>query len=129
MKLLIGAIAAAIVVAVGVGVFAYSAMTEEKELRHPTQAELRRAMPDLAAAELKSRGHALRRPLTCTDMTGWTARRMRVRCTGVTAQGLPVEAYGAAEKATRVEYFTILVDGRPVVQNAPCLAADCRPED
>lgn len=129
MKLLIGAISAAIIATVGVGVLAYSAMTDEKELRHPTQAQLRRALPQLAAAELKTRGHALQRPLTCTDMAGWTAHKMRVRCTGTTTQGLPVEVYGAAEKATATEYFTILVDGRPVVQNAPCLATDCRPED
>jgi len=129
VRLLIGAIAAAIIATVGVGVLAYSAMTDEKELRHPTQAQLRRALPELAAAELKARGHPLKSPLTCTDMAGWTARKMRVQCTGQTAAGLPVEVYGAAEKDTVTEYFTILVDGRPVVQNAPCLAADCRSED
>ncbi|WP_245974172.1 hypothetical protein [Thermomonospora umbrina] len=128
MKVLIGAVAAAIVVAVGVTV-GYFVLFDDEELRYKTQRALRNAMPALAAAELKARGHSLSGELDCRDLQGWTKRKLRVRCAGTTSTGKPVEVIGAAEDATRREFFTVLVDGRPVVQNVPCLGADCRADD
>ncbi|HEY7487309.1 MAG TPA: hypothetical protein VH912_22830 [Streptosporangiaceae bacterium] len=40
-----------------------------------------------------------------------------------------VQVFAAAEDKTKDQYFTILVNGRPVVQNAGCLGADCRKKD
>jgi hypothetical protein len=127
VKVLIGAVAAAVVLAVG-GVIAYIASSDDKELRHKTQAALRTAVPALAAAELQSRGHSLSGPLKCRDMPGWTRRKLRVQCAGTTADRKPVEVIGAAEHVGAQEFFTILVDGRPLVQNVPCLGPDCRAE-
>ncbi|HEX2316893.1 MAG TPA: hypothetical protein VHJ17_24315 [Thermomonospora sp.] len=128
MKVLIGAVSAAVVAAVALTAV-YFAFFDEKELRYKTQRALRTALPALAAAELKARGHALSGDLRCADLAGWTKRKLRVRCSGTTTAGKPVQVIGAAEDATRREFFTVLVDGRPVVQNAPCLGADCRADD
>ncbi|SEG93190.1 hypothetical protein SAMN04489712_13739 [Thermomonospora echinospora] len=126
-KVLIGAVAA--VVLVVSGTIAYLVFSDRRELRHETQVALRTAMPALATAELRSRGHALNGPLKCADMAGWTKRKMRVRCAGTTTDHKPVEVIGAAEHVGKQEFFTILVDGRPVVQNVPCLGSDCRTEN
>jgi hypothetical protein len=117
--------AAVAALAVG-GAIVYFASSDDKEPRHKTQAALRTAVPALAAAELKARGHALSGPLKCQDMPGWTQRKMRVRCAGTTTDRKPVQVIGAAERAGSQEFFTILVDGRPLVQNVPCLGSDCR---
>jgi hypothetical protein len=120
-------VAAAVVLAVG-GVIAYFASSDDREPRYKTQAALRTAVPALAAAELRSRGHSLNGPLKCKDMQGWTKRKMRVRCAGTTAGSKPIEVIGAAERVGGQEFFTILIDGRPLVQNVPCLGSDCRAE-
>lgn len=126
-KILIGA--AAGVVAVGAAGGAAYFVFFDKELRYQTQAELRAATPQLATAELRARGHTLSAPLACRDMPGWTKQKMRVRCDGRTTRRERVQVLGAAEDKVKEEYFTILLNGRPVVQNAGCLATDCPKKD
>jgi len=125
VKVLIGAVTAAIVLGAA-GVTAYFAFFDGPKPRYETQAALRSALPVMAAAELQARGHPLSGPLTCTDLPGWNKHKLRVRCSGTTAARKPVQVIGAVEHAAAREYFTILIDGRPLVQNAPCLGADCR---
>lgn len=128
VKILIGSVVALILAGVGIGV-AYVSFLDGKELRYPTQTALRAAVPGNAAAELQARGHTLRSPLTCVDMPEWTKQSMRVQCTGSTSASKRVQVIGAGEDKVQEQYFTILVDGRPVVQNAGCLGADCRKKD
>ena len=122
--LVIGIVAiAATAVVAGV---VYVTLIDDKELRYTTQTALRRALPRTAAAELRSRGITLPTALTCRDIPGWTRQRMRVTCTGVAGDRSPVQVIGTGDDATRDHYFTILVNGRPLVQNAACLGDDCR---
>ncbi|WP_227023345.1 hypothetical protein [Actinomadura rubrobrunea] len=118
----IAALAAASVIT-GVG---YLVLADRTHLRYDSQAALRRALPGNAAAELRARGIALNGALRCRDIPGWSERRLRVSCHGVTADRKPVQVIGTGDHATRQHYFTILVDGRPLLQNSTCLGDDCR---
>jgi hypothetical protein len=109
-----------------VAAIAYVFLTDSKELRYPTQSALRGALGATAADELRSRGIALRKDLTCQDLPGWTKLKLRAGCHGSTADKKPVQVIGTGEDETREHHYTILVDGRPVVENARCLGADCR---
>jgi hypothetical protein len=102
---------------------------ESRELRHKSQIALLAATPTIAGDELRSRGHYLGRPLTCWNLPGYTKRHMRVSCSGETTDSKRVQVIGTAEDKVKEEYFTILLNGRPVVQNANCLGADCRPKE
>jgi hypothetical protein len=110
-------------------VFALLVIFGGRELRHKTQASLLAATPAIAGDELRSRGHYLANPLACDNMPGFTKRRMRVSCLGKTTDNKRVQVLGAAEDRVKEEYFTILVNGRPMVQNAHCLGPDCRKKD
>ncbi|MBW8485779.1 hypothetical protein [Actinomadura parmotrematis] len=103
----------------------YVALAHTKELRYDTQSALRAALPAAATAELAARGVTLGRGLTCTDMRGWTKKKMRVSCTGRTADRHDVRVLGSGEDATQDQWYTILIAGKPVVQNAGCLGKDC----
>jgi hypothetical protein len=100
-----------------------------KELRYATQAALLRAVPTTAADELRARGVRLATPLSCASMPEATKKKMRVSCTGKTLQKQPVEVIASGETKTQDNYFTILVNGHPLVQNADCLGADCHQKD
>jgi hypothetical protein len=124
-------VAAAVVTSIGLGaicaaVFGLLTIFGGKELRHKTQTALLIATPMTASDELRSRGHYLVKPLTCQDMPGFTKRRMRVSCLGSTTDAKRVQVIGAAEDRVKEEYYTILLNGRPLVQNAHCLGRDCR---
>jgi hypothetical protein len=108
--------------AVALGFFLFGG----KELRYTTQAALLRAVPPTATDELRTRGVQLAAPLSCASIPGATPKRMRVACTGKANGGRRVQVFGAGEDKTQDQYFTILVDGHPIVQNAGCLGADCR---
>jgi hypothetical protein len=54
---------------------------------------------------------------------------MRVACTGMAQGRKAVQVVAAGEARTQDQYYTILVGGRPVVQNAGCMGADCRHKD
>ncbi|NVI90373.1 hypothetical protein [Actinomadura sp. BRA 177] len=120
---------AALLVLVVAGGAAYLALSGGKELKYKTQAALRKALPVTAAAELHQRGVTLAAPLKCEDLTGWTKERLRVSCSGKTSDKKPVEVLGSGDKKTAKTYYTILVDGRPVVENASCLGADCHSQE
>ena len=117
-----------LVVAVA-GVAAFLWFTSGKELRYKTQAALLQAVPTTAADELRARGVRLKTPLSCASMPEATIKRMRVSCTARTAGNRPVQVFAAGEAMTQDHYFTILVNGRPLVQNAACLGADCSKEN
>ncbi|TDD84075.1 hypothetical protein E1293_13625 [Actinomadura darangshiensis] len=121
--LILGAAGLLVLIAVGGG--AYLLLSGRDELQYKTQAALRKALPVTAAAELHKRGVDLGSPLKCDDLPGWTKKKMRVSCTGTTSDKKPVKVLGSGEEETHKAYYTILVDGRPVVQNASCLGADC----
>jgi hypothetical protein len=127
-KALILGSAALIVLALAGGV-SYLALSGGKELKYKTQTALRTALPVTAAAELKQRGVTLAGPLKCADLPGWTKERLRVSCTGTTADRKRVDVLGTGETRTATSNYTILVGGRPVVENASCLGADCRSEE
>ena len=103
----------------------YVTMFDHKELRYGTQAALLAAMPGTATGELKARGVALSAPLGCWDMPEATPKNLRVACEGRSTTARRVQVIGAAETKAVTQYFTILVDGRPLVQNVSCLGADC----
>jgi hypothetical protein len=125
VKPIIGAaVAAAVIIGIGVGVAVL--LLGGKELRYKTQAELLAAIPRIASAELYAHGHHLALPLACRTMPHATKFSMLVSCVGTTAKKEQVKVFGAAEDAVKEEYYTILVDGRPLVQNVHCLGADCR---
>ena len=100
-----------------------------KELRYKTQAALLRAVPTTAADELRARGVRLAAPLSCTSMPEASKEKLRVACTGRAAGKQPIQVIAAGETETQEHYYTILVNGRPLVQNADCLGADCREQD
>ena len=52
-------------------------------------------------------------------------RPSQAGCTGTTADNKQVKVLGSGEQEAKRNYFTILVDGRPVVENAQCLGASC----
>jgi hypothetical protein len=120
---------AALLVLVVAGGAAFLALSGGKELKYKTQAALRKALPVTAAAELHQHGVELAAPLKCADMPGWTKERLRVSCTGTTSDKKPVEVLGSGETKTAKSAYTILVSGRPVVENASCLGADCRSQE
>ncbi|XRQ05638.1 hypothetical protein ACN3XK_55205 [Actinomadura welshii] len=104
-------------------------LTRGDELRYQTQAALREALPVTAAAELHERGVELAAPLECADLPGRTKERLRVSCSGTTSDDKPVTVIGSGERETARSHYTILVAGKPVVENASCLGADCHRED
>lgn len=116
--------ATVLVLAVGAAL-AYVTLIDTTELRYKTQTALRGGLPDAAAAELRARGVTLTGPLSCRDMPGWTKRKMRAMCTGTASDKRQVQVIGSGEDETKANYYTILVGGRPMVENATCLAADC----
>jgi hypothetical protein len=124
VKTFIGVAAAVVIVGIGVAFAVF--LLGGKELRYKTQAELLAAAPKIASDELYARGHRLSTPLACRNMPGSTKSSMRVSCVGTTAKKQRVMVIGAAEDEVKEEYFTILVNGRPLVQNVNCLGADCR---
>lgn len=128
VKILIATVVGLLLVAAAIGVM-YVTLFDNKELRYKTQAKLRAAIPATAADELRARGHALRTGLSCQDLSGWTKKSMRVSCTGTTASKASVQVIGTGEEKTQEQYYTILLDGRPLVQNKGCLGADCRKKD
>jgi hypothetical protein len=119
-------IVVAVAAAVGLGLLL---TRTQKELTYHTQAALLRAVPVTAAAELRARGVQLMAPLVCVSMPGATKQKMRVACTGKAQGRRAVQIVAAGETKTQEQYYTILVNGRPVVQNAGCMGADCRRED
>ncbi|RFS85060.1 hypothetical protein D0T12_13095 [Actinomadura spongiicola] len=125
--LVLGSAGLLVLVLVGGGVAFL--LTGREELQYKTQSALRAALPVTAAAELREHGVSLASPLKCEDLPGWTKTKMRVSCTGTTSDKKTVEVLGSGEQETRKSYYTILVDGRPVVENKPCLGADCRAKD
>ncbi|WP_231329841.1 hypothetical protein [Actinomadura graeca] len=127
-KALIVGPAALLVLALAGAAIAYLMLSGD-ELRYKTQNALRKALPTTAAAELHSRGVQLTSPLKCKDLPGWTKSKLRASCTGTTTDRQDVQVLGSGEEKSGKAYYTILVGGRPVVQNAPCLGADCRHED
>ncbi|RFU38720.1 hypothetical protein DZF91_26180 [Actinomadura logoneensis] len=116
---------AVVVVGVAAGI-AYLALSHTKELRYKTQNALRAGVARRGGEELAHRGVTLTSALNCTDSPGWTKRKMRVTCTSSTSDHQPVQVIGAGEGTTQEQYYTILVNGRPLVENATCLGADCR---
>jgi|SRR5437868_1249858 len=108
---------------------AYLVLSSGDDLQYKTQAALRNALPATAAAELRSRGVTLTSPLTCRDLPGWTKHKMRASCTGTSTGKQDVLVLGSGEEKTGKAYYTILVDGRPVIQNTPCLGTDCQRQD
>lgn len=125
--LILGSAALLVLVLAGGGVALL--LTGREELRYQTQSALRKALPVTAAAELQQRGVTLAAPLKCEDLPGWTKSKLRVSCTGTTSDDKPVEVLASGEEETSESYYTILVDGRPVVENATCLGADCREQE
>jgi hypothetical protein len=128
VKVYIGALGALILVGCAIAI-GYITLADHRELRHHTQAQLLQAIPGTATAELRARGLTLSKPLNCWSMAGATPKKMRVACAGQTIRSERIQVIGAAESKVQEEYFTILVDGRPLVQNAGCLGADCHAKD
>ncbi|WP_308166398.1 MULTISPECIES: hypothetical protein [Actinomadura] len=125
--LTLGPAALLVLALVGAGI-AYLVLAGGDELKYKTQAALREALPTTAAAELRSHGVTLRSPLKCGDLPGWTKSRLRAACTGTTTDARDVRVLGSGDSGNGKAYYTILVGGRPLVQNAPCLGADCAHE-
>jgi hypothetical protein len=119
-------IGVAVALAVGLGFLLFGS---HKQLKYRTQAALLRAVPVRAADELRARGVQLTAPLACTSMPEATKKKMRVACTGMAQGRKAVQVVAAGETRTQDQYYTILVGGRPVVQNADCMGADCRHKD
>jgi hypothetical protein len=119
-------IAIALALAVGLGFLLFGS---HKQLSYRTQAALLRAVPVMAAEELRARGVRVTTPLACTSMPEATKKKMRVACTGMAQGRKAVQVVAAGETRTQDQYYTILVGGSPVVKNAACLGADCRHRD
>lgn len=128
VKLIVGAVAALLLAGVAVAlVFARLAdLADQKGTRYKSQAALLAALPSAATAELSSRGLVLAGPLGCWTMPEATPHKLRVACSGQTARGRGVQILAASEQKFKKQFFTILVEGRPLVQNAPCLGSGCR---
>jgi hypothetical protein len=129
VKVYIGALGALIVAGCAVAIGYLTLFAHPKELRHHNQAQLLAAMPVTATAELRHRGFVPRKPLHCWNMREAAPKKMRVACSGTTTKSERIQVIGAAEAKKKEEYFTILIDGRPLVQNVGCLGADCHPKD
>ena len=97
-----------------------------KQLLYETERSLRGATSRAAPQELAARGQPLAGKLSCGRQPGSTKKSIRLRCTGATNTGKPVVVLASVEVETKDQYFTILVDGRPVVDNARCLGQECR---
>ncbi|MEV4256634.1 hypothetical protein AB0J52_26015 [Spirillospora sp. NPDC049652] len=124
-KILATGTLAVVVAGVAAGI-AYLTLFHAKELRYKTQNALRTGVARSGGEELARRGVTLTSGLTCADTPGWTKRKMRVNCTSSTSDHQPVQVIGTGEDATQEQYYTILLNGRPLVENATCLGADCR---
>jgi hypothetical protein len=109
--------------AVGLG---FMLSGSDKQLKYRTQAALLRAVPVIAADELRARGVRLTAPLACASMPEATKVKTRVACTGMARGHQTVQVVAAGQVKTQDQYYTILVGGRPVVRNAACMGADCR---
>lgn len=96
-----------------------------KELLYETEGALRAATSRAAPQELAARGHRLAGPLTCSRQPGSTEKSIRLRCTATTSTQKPVVVLASVEHDTDDSFFTILVDGRPIVENARCLGKEC----
>jgi hypothetical protein len=129
VKVYIGALGALILVGCAVAIGYLILFAHQKELRYHNQAQLLRAIPITATAELRARGVTLSGPLRCWNMREATPKKMRVACTGKTPKDEKIQVIGAAEVKVQEEYYTILVEGRPLVRNVGCLGADCHPKD
>ncbi|HEX6471547.1 MAG TPA: hypothetical protein VF069_20770 [Streptosporangiaceae bacterium] len=116
-------LAVAVALAVGLGLLL---TRSHRELRYRTQAALLRSVPVMAADELRARGIRLTAPLACAGMRGASKFRLRVACTGMAQGRRAVQVVAAGQVRTKDQYYTVLVGGRPLVQNAGCLGADCR---
>jgi hypothetical protein len=125
MRIVAAAVSGVVVVGAA-AVLAFVLLTDSRELRYPTQAALRDSLGASATAELHRRGITLGTKLTCADIPGWNKLRLRAGCHGSTSDKRPVHVIGTGEDRTKTHHFTILVDGRPVVENAACLGDDCR---
>jgi hypothetical protein len=97
-----------------------------KELLYETESSLLRATSKFAPQELATRGYRLAGQLSCGRQPGSAEGSIRVKCTGATSTRKPVIVLASVEQESEDEYFTILVDGQPVVENARCLAQECR---
>jgi hypothetical protein len=97
-----------------------------KELLYSTEGALLNAITRAGPQELAARGHQITGRLSCTRQPGSTKESIRLRCTGTTVAKKPVIVLAAVEHATEDEFFTILVDGHPVLENARCLAQECK---
>ena len=122
MKVFIGIVAGLVVATVAI---VYVSLFEHRELRYGTEGALLAAVPGIASGELASRGVGLSEPLGCWNMPEATPSKLRVACEGRSTRAKRIQVIAAAEKKGLQQYFTILVDGRPLVQNAHCLGADC----
>lgn len=123
-----GAAGLLVLAAAGAGA-AYLTLSGGDELRYRTQAALRGALPATAAAELHDRGVRLEAALTCTDLPGLTAGKLGATCTGTTEDDRPVQVLGTGDLETDRSFYTILVDGEPLVENVACLGADCHRDE
>ncbi|WP_254716012.1 hypothetical protein [Actinomadura sp. WMMB 499] len=126
---IMGSAVAALLVLGGVAAAAIVLVTGGRELPYETQAQLQKAMPSMAAAELETRGVTLAGPLECEETPGASKQRLRVSCTGTTADKKPVEVLGSGQLETQDSFYTILVDGKPVVENAACIGKDCEKDE
>ncbi|WP_460364891.1 hypothetical protein [Actinocorallia lasiicapitis] len=115
-----GMIVTALVVAVAM-VFVFNS-----SVRYETQAQMLASVPTSAGAELDGRGTKLSGPLTCTTLPESNAKKWLVGCEGETTGAKSVQVFGATLVDDEREYYSILVDGKPVVKNARCLGADCK---
>ena len=124
--LILGSAALVVLALVGGGVAFL--LTGRGELKYKTQSAMRRALPTTAAAELNKHGVSLASSLQCKDLPGWTKSKLRVTCSGTTSDKKQVEVLGSGEEESHESYYTILVDGHPIVENKSCLGADCKGE-
>ncbi|MFI0452412.1 hypothetical protein [Actinomadura sp. 6N118] len=125
----LGVVALALVLIGVAAAIVYATFIDTKELRYQTQAKLLNSTKTTADAELRSRGVTLSTALNCTHMPGWTNAKLRVACTGTTADKKAVQVLASGERKKQEHYYTILVDGRPIVENAHCLGPDCRKQN
>lgn len=107
-------------------VVAFATACGGKQLLHTTERSLLSAINRHVPQELAGRGHQFTGRLACARQPGSRKESIRVRCTGATKTKKPVIVLASIEEETEDEFFTILVDGRPVVQNVRCLAQDCK---
>jgi hypothetical protein len=133
VKFIMGTVAALLVAGVagvaGVAVApTFVRFDDQKGLRYRSQAALLAALPSVAIAELRSHDLVLAAPLGCWTMPEATPVTLRVACSGQTVRGKGVQVLGATEQQLKTQFFTILVEGRPLVQNAACLGTDCHAE-